>query len=403
MRTFLFLICFQLSSCFHLQRWNECNHAYVTNLQFSQLRERTEELTNDLMNEQITEIAKELIKPQNIEDLASGGDNFRELRETWLLWLQNGLRDSGLLRWIIDWLTRFSVAPDFYQTNPHCFPEFCRISGYPLWISSFFHHLLNTTATQQEYAVDFQTIRYGSQSNQYAHVMINANATSTDSTPLIVFVHGGAWGSGFPAMYRLTALPFLEKGYRVAILGYRLYPEVLVQGQVNDIAQGVTYLLNQYQNAPTIMIGHSSGAHTSVLANLQGQLDSSNVIGLIGMAGIYDIEQHYDYECLRGVDQISPMRSCCGTTEQKLRQYSPRYMKPTTRLPLLLLHGTNDDVALPRESIMLHESLSSTNVAELALLQGVGHQDTVLQIALGGKTRDTIFNWIQNLGREETR
>jgi hypothetical protein len=27
---------------------------------------------------------------------------------------------------------------------------------------------------------------------------------------LFIFVHGGAWGSGFPTMYRLMSVPFLE-------------------------------------------------------------------------------------------------------------------------------------------------------------------------------------------------
>ena len=41
---------------------------------------------------------------------------------------------------------------------------------------------------------------------------------------LVVFVHGGAWGSGAPWMYRMLARSFLEQGYTFAIIGYRTYP-----------------------------------------------------------------------------------------------------------------------------------------------------------------------------------
>eukprot|EP00546_Thalassionema_frauenfeldii_P016701 CAMPEP_0178895684 /NCGR_PEP_ID=MMETSP0786-20121207/726_1 /TAXON_ID=186022 /ORGANISM="Thalassionema frauenfeldii, Strain CCMP 1798" /LENGTH=360 /DNA_ID=CAMNT_0020565947 /DNA_START=129 /DNA_END=1208 /DNA_ORIENTATION=+ len=360
------------------------------------MTEQTEEITNNLLDERIIVLKKELMEPAILKDsLASSKGSFQELRRTWPLWLQNGLRDSGLLGVIADTLTRLKAAPDFYISNPHCFPEFCRISGYPIWVVKVLHRLLNTKATQQQDAnVNFAIIRYGPHSRQYAHVMKTANTTDYDSTPLIVFVHGGAWGTGFPTMYRLTALPFLEKGYRVAILGYRLYPDVLLQGQVDDIALGVAHLSNQYGNAPSIMIGHSSGAHTSVLAQMQGKLDSSNVIGLIGMAGVYNIEQHYEFECLRGVDQISPMKPCCGSTVDNFRQSSPMYINSTSTRPLLLLHGVNDTVSLPRESIILQEALfSKKNNVELALLDGVDHQDIVLQLALGGNTRETVLSW----------
>lgn len=44
-------------------------------------------------------------------------------------WFQNYLRDSGLLRSIIDaTLARLALDPIFYYKNPNCFPDFIRIS-----------------------------------------------------------------------------------------------------------------------------------------------------------------------------------------------------------------------------------------------------------------------------------
>ena len=207
------------------------------------------------------------------------------------------------------------------------------------------------------------------------------------------------------SMYRLTALPFLQKGYRVAILGYRLYPQASVEGQANDVSRGIRYISETYNARKTVVIGHSSGAHISLLASLQGKFPAS-VIGLVGMSGVYDIEQHYGYESLRGVDQISPMKPACGTTPVNMRIRSPRWIvtsmeEKTTAatLPsLLLIHGVEDDTALSRESIGMQEALSNKfEKSELVLLEDVGHADTVLQLTLGGKSQDTILEWLNHL------
>ncbi|CAM9625020.1 unnamed protein product [Choristocarpus tenellus] len=49
---------------------------------------------------------------------------------------------------------------------------------------------------------------------------------------ILVFVHGGAWGSGCTWMYRLIADRLCSKGYSVALIGYRVYPDAEVGDQV---------------------------------------------------------------------------------------------------------------------------------------------------------------------------
>ena len=58
--------------------------------------------------------------------------------------------------------------------------------------------------------------------------------------------HGGAWGTGEPWLYRLTALPFLENNQAVAIVGYRTYPDGLIQDQVNDVELAIQTLSSRY-------------------------------------------------------------------------------------------------------------------------------------------------------------
>jgi acetyl esterase/lipase len=68
---------------------------------------------------------------------------------------------------------------------------------------------------------------------------------------LLVFVHGGAWGSGLPWMYRLVAKPFLEDlSMAVAIVGYRSYPDAHAEGQVKDVEQALSHLKTLYNFHP---------------------------------------------------------------------------------------------------------------------------------------------------------
>lgn len=331
-------------------------------------------------------------------------DGFRKLRKTWPLWLQHWLRDSGVFRTVINSLTRVSAAPAFFQMNPHCFWEFIRISGYSKWanVGAEMAGMLNVTKP----VVDFTIESYGPHASQCAHVMSNQVTTRNDrSVPLLIFVHGGAWGSGFPTMYRLIAVPFLDRNYRVAVLGYRTYPDATVQDQVDDVVQGVTYFASKRRD-PIVVMGHSSGAHIVLMAALQGGL-SSHVAGIVAMSGVYDIPQHYEYECSRGVDQISPMAPACGGTLENWRLHSPTYLIPSvddsilsSMAPTLFLHGIEDTTVPAKSSLEVHSAMIATKLCvscQLALLDMVGHSDTVLETILGGKTQDTVFAFLDSI------
>ena len=136
-------------------------------------------------------------------------------------------------------------------------------------------------------------IRYGHHHRmQYIDLFLpQRNDMKQQKVPVrgtLFFVHGGAWGSGHPWMYRLVAPTFLERNFAVAIVGYRTYPDAPnIDDQVNDIRLAYNELdevLNEcvvpvaedYDATDTegdsnngwvgnIMMGHSSGAHIALL------------------------------------------------------------------------------------------------------------------------------------------
>ena len=102
------------------------------------------------------------------------------------------------------------------------------------------------------------------------------------------FVHGGAWGSGQPWMYRLVAAPFLKMNMAVAVVGYRTYPDGNAQDQVDDLEQAARSVYAKYGDycvnsggddkeekkdendwLGVVLMGHSSGAHIALLMMVQ--------------------------------------------------------------------------------------------------------------------------------------
>ena len=137
---------------------------------------------------------------------------------------------------------------------------------------------------------------------------------------VLIFVHGGAWGSGKPWMYRLVAEGIAKRirpCTKVILLGYPLFPKTYIDDQVLCCRKALLYIHGHRRelgidvNDKVILCGHSSGANVCALS-ICGD-DSHNFYkndlchGLLLMSGVFDIEKHYSWEASRGLHLISPM------------------------------------------------------------------------------------------------
>ena len=116
------------------------------------------------------------------------------------------------------------------------------------------------------------------------------------SRGLLVFVHGGYWDEGDKSDYVFVANSFAERGYTVALVNYRLVPEVTFPDYVEDLARALTWLKTQeiYSDLPLFLMGHSAGAHIAALVAFDEQylneygLSPDILEGFIGLAGPYN-------------------------------------------------------------------------------------------------------------------
>jgi acetyl esterase/lipase len=130
-------------------------------------------------------------------------------------------------------------------------------------------------------------------------VAAGANDATSSTVPIVVFIYGGSWQNGQRADYRFVGEAFASAGFVTVIADYRVYPETIFPGFVDDAAAAVAWARAHaaaYGADPRrlFLVGHSAGAQiVGMLATddryLRAQgMDKSMLAGMVGLAGPYD-------------------------------------------------------------------------------------------------------------------
>ncbi|MDX1571733.1 MAG: alpha/beta hydrolase, partial [Xanthomonadales bacterium] len=166
----------------------------------------------------------------------------------------------------------------------------------------------------------------------------------------LVFFYGGGWEDGSRGDYRFVANAFVRDGYDVVIPDYRIYPEVRFPVFVEDAAKALGWIHREgadagLQDGPIWLAGHSAGAHIAAMLHFDERylrrenFPASRLVGFMGLSGAYD---------------FLPLSS-----ERLKAIFSPPEVRPASQPvnfvdgsepPTLLIHGTDDDVAWPRNT-----------------------------------------------------
>lgn len=229
----------------------------------------------------------------------------RYLHKSIPLSMQRGFRDKGLLRFVAD--QSISLVA---------------LAAFPLYYSFLSLGLKQTTHN------------YGAGSKQKLHIIDLPSMEESPSLSLgsgkhsrsLIFVHGGAWGSGQPWMYRLSAVTIATcvQCDEVILVEYPTYPDASIQQQVQCLVSAVQYSKSVSNSKEFILCGHSSGANISLLAlfrSLDHRLKLTDYVILL--SGVYDIGKHYYWEKERGLHVISPMSAAATMAESTFANSSP--------------------------------------------------------------------------------
>ncbi|WP_253160958.1 alpha/beta hydrolase [Stieleria tagensis] len=181
-------------------------------------------------------------------------------------------------------------------------------------------------------------------------------------SPLIVWIHGGAWRSGDKR--NVPIKPLTEDGFAIASLNYRLSGTARFPAQVHDIKAGLRFLRSHAERFgidPDRMViaGASAGGHLAALVGVSDQVDelqsaelghpntSTRVAAIISFYGASNLETILDQSTPDGLSVRQPaLKLLLGDLPSEKPELahlaSPVAHVDPSDPPLLLIHGDQD-------------------------------------------------------------
>jgi len=215
---------------------------------------------------------------------------------------------------------------------------------------------------------------------------------STTPTPTLVYIHGGGWifGSKEGSVYQL--LPYLEKGWRVVNVEYRMASNSLAPAAVEDTRCALRWIFRNakqynFDKSKIVLTGHSAGGHLSLITGmLPGGTPLDNncyasekygdekikVAGIVNWYGITDV-----FDVIQGANLKNYAAMWMGSRKDAAeiaRQVSPLTYVRADLPPVITIHGDKDDVVPFSHATRLHAELDKAKVPNrLYTVKNGGH------------------------------
>ena len=242
----------------------------------------------------------------------------------------------------------------------------------------------------------FADVNYAADGKEYHNLDIYLPKVERKSYPVVVHIYGSAWyANNAKGMADLGTIvnSLLNAGYAVVTPNHRSSSDAKFPAQINDIKAVIRFLRAnavQYRLDPSFIAtsGFSSGGHLSTLAataggvkELEGKVgkcldESSAVDAACDWSGPIDLMK---MDCAGPREMTaSPEEDLLGIkfkgNEDKFKVLSPISYIDSSDPPVIIFHGTKDNVVPPCQAPMLFEALDSAGVdTELYMVEGGGH------------------------------
>jgi acetyl esterase/lipase len=216
---------------------------------------------------------------------------------------------------------------------------------------------------------------YISENGAQLRLDIYSRRDVTTPQPTLIFFHGGFWVAGSKDSQTLAILPWLEKGWNVAVVGYRLGGVAPAPAAVVDAFCALRWLgtnaaMYNIDPAKIVASGQSAGGHLALtLGMLQDEGFDANcpagttprVAAVINWFGVTDV-----VDVISGPNRNEqPASWFAGMNEadaiELATRLSPMQYVRDGLPPILSIQGDADNVVPYTQGLMLHEALANTN------------------------------------------
>jgi len=243
-------------------------------------------------------------------------------------------------------------------------------------------------------------IVYKTNSNYDAKLDIYYPEKSDVPIPVVMMIHGGGWIAGTKEQGVLYTLPFLQMGFAVVNVEYRMGPVALAPAAVEDCLCALHWIGRNakkyhFDLNKVVITGGSAGGHLALTTAMippsagfeneclaeddegwTGKFTDTRpqVAAVINWFGITDVN-----DMLEGPNKHGYAVSWLGSLpnrEELAKKVSPlTYVRPGLP-PILTIHGDNDKLVPYSHGVRLHQALTKAGVKnQLFTIPGGGHGD----------------------------
>jgi acetyl esterase/lipase len=243
------------------------------------------------------------------------------------------------------------------------------------------------SSTIAEKYLVYPDVVYGTASNVPLKLDVWQRKDTKAQVPTLIYYHGGGWIFGDRTGATLYFLPYLEMGWNVINVEYRMASTSLAPAAVEDCRCALRWTIQNAKNYnidinKIVLTGHSAGGHLSLISGMLPSgtgLDNEcfgkeelKVAAIVNWFGISDVA-----DLLDGPNWKNYALMWMGSqpnSKEIARRVSPLTYVRKGLPPIFSVHGDSDPVVPYSQAVRLHAALDKAGVPnQLVTIHGGGH------------------------------
>jgi acetyl esterase/lipase len=205
--------------------------------------------------------------------------------------------------------------------------------------------------------------------------------------PTLIWIHGGGWGRLSKDSVSGQIIPYLEAGWVVANVDYRLTPQARAPAAVIDCRCALHWIADhagefKVDTKSIVVSGSSAGGHLALMTGMVpdgspfdapcGGEPNVGVVAIVNFYGITDLVDLLDHANRRGY--AVKWLGEAPDREELARSVSPMTYVRGNLPPVFTVHGDDDPTVPYEHAVRLHKALAEAGVPnELLTVPGGKH------------------------------
>ena len=237
---------------------------------------------------------------------------------------------------------------------------------------------------------------YKTASNAEQKLDVYARRNTSEARPTVIYIHGGGWVGGSKEASMLAIVPYLEMGFNVVNVEYRLGRVARAPAAVEDCRCALRWVIRNakeygFDTERLIVTGASAGGHLSLTTGIlpaDAGFDAecisrvvprvAAIINYFGITDVADLMAGQPNEKSYTVSWLGSQRD----RKEIADSVSPIHYVKGNLPPILTIHGDADKIVPYAHAVELHKRLEAAGAKhELLTIPGGGH---------GGFSRDEV-------------